>query len=99
MIIEAAWITICKDVGLGSLYLRYKERMKPQEAIVRIARKLSNIIFAILKNEKEYVPYYTGNWYTDLLDDFTERLLTIVDEPFGFLLNETVAFLPNILKK
>jgi len=57
MIIEAAWITICKDAGLGSLYLRYKERMKPQEAIVRIARKLSNIIFAILKNEKEYVPY------------------------------------------
>ena len=60
MIIEAAWITICKDAGLGSLYLRYKERMKPQEAIVRIARKLSNIIFAILKNEKEYVPYHMG---------------------------------------
>ena len=61
MIIEAAWITICKDAGLGSLYLRYKERMKPQEAIVRIARKLSNIIFSILKNEKEYVSYQTGN--------------------------------------
>ena len=60
MIIEAAWITICKDAGLGSLYLRYKERMKPQEAIVRIARKLSNIIYAILKNEKEYVPYHAG---------------------------------------
>ena len=60
MIIEAAWITICKDAGLGSLYLRYKERMKPQEAIVRIARKLSNIIYAILKNEKEYVPYHSG---------------------------------------
>ena len=58
MIIEAAWITICKDASLGSLYLRYKERMKPQEAIVRIARKLSNIIYAILKNEKEYVPYH-----------------------------------------
>ena len=58
MIIEAAWITICKDAGLGSLYLRYKERMKPQEAIVRIARKLSNIIYAILKNEKKYVPYH-----------------------------------------
>ena len=60
MIIEAAWITICKDAGLGSLYLRYKERMKPQEAIVRIARKLSNIIFAVLKNEMEYIPYYMG---------------------------------------
>ena len=61
MIIETAWMTICRDAGLASLYLHYKERMKPQEAIVRIARKLSNIIFAILKNEKEYVPYHTGN--------------------------------------
>ena len=57
MIIETAWISICKDAGLGSLYLRYKERMKPQEAIVRIARKLSNIIFAVLKNETQYVSY------------------------------------------
>ncbi|MBQ8423658.1 MAG: IS110 family transposase [Coprobacter sp.] len=57
MIIEAAWIAIYRDAGLGSLYLHYKERMKPQEAIVRIARKLSNIIFAILKTKKEYVPY------------------------------------------
>lgn len=57
MIVEAAWIAIYRDEGLGSLYLRYKERMKPQEAIVRIARKLSNIIFAILKTKKEYVPY------------------------------------------
>ncbi len=57
MIIEAAWISICKDAGLGSLYLRYRERMKPQKAIVRIARKLSNIIFAVLKNETQYVPY------------------------------------------
>lgn len=57
MIVEAAWIAIYRDVGLGSLYLHYKERMKPQEAIVRIARKLSNIIFAILKTKKEYVPY------------------------------------------
>ena len=57
MIIETAWISICKDAGLGSLYLRYKERMKPQEAIVRIARKLSNVIFAVLKNETQYVSY------------------------------------------
>ena len=57
MIIETAWISICKDAGLGSLYLCYKERMKPQEAIVRIARKLSNIIFAVLKNETQYVSY------------------------------------------
>jgi len=60
MIIEASWITISKDAGLGSLYLQYRKRMEAQEAIVRIARKLSNIIFAVLKNEKEYVSYQTG---------------------------------------
>ena len=60
MLIEAAWITISKDPGMGSLYMQYKQRMKPQVAIIRIARKLSNIIFAILKNEKEYIPYQMG---------------------------------------
>ena len=61
MIVEAAWVTIGRDAGLGAQYFQYKKRMKPQEAIVRIARKLSNIIFSVLKNEKEYVPYQTGN--------------------------------------
>ena len=61
MVVEAAWIAITKDAGLGAQYLNYKKRMEPQEAIVRIARKLSNIIFSVLKNEKEYVPYQTGN--------------------------------------
>ena len=61
MIIEAAWVAIGRDAGLGAQYFQYKKRMEPQEAIVRIARKLSNIIFSVLKNEKEYVPYQTGN--------------------------------------
>ena len=61
MIVEAAWVAIVRDAGLGIQYLQYKKRMEPQKAIVRIARKLSNIIFSVLKNEKEYVPYQTGN--------------------------------------
>ena len=60
MIVEAAWIAIVKDEGLGAQYHRYKQRMEPQKAIVRIARKLSNIVFSVLKNEKEYVPRQTG---------------------------------------
>lgn len=44
MIIEAAWIAIYRDYGLGMAYARYKQSMKPQEAIVKIARKMSNII-------------------------------------------------------
>ena len=31
--------------------------MEPQEAIIRIARKMANIIFAVMKNGKEYEPY------------------------------------------
>ena len=57
MIIEACWIAIYKDEGLGACYISYKKRMQPQEAIVRIARRLSNIIFAVLKNDKAYEPY------------------------------------------
>ena len=57
MIIEAAWIAIYRDYGLGMAYARYKQSMKPQEAIVKIARKMSNIIFSVLKNSRKYEPY------------------------------------------
>lgn len=57
MIVEASWISIHKDYGLGYSFAMYKKRMESQEAIIRIARKLSNIIFSVLTNEKEYEPY------------------------------------------
>ena len=60
MIIEAAWIAVRRDIGLGAAYGQYCRRMKPQKAIVRIARKLSNIIFSVMKTQKDYVPYTTG---------------------------------------
>jgi transposase len=53
MIIEAAWIAVFRDYGLGMAYANYKQYMKPQEAIVKVARKMSNIIFSVLKNGKE----------------------------------------------
>ena len=56
-IVEASWISIYRDRGLGCAYASYKKRMEPQEAIVRVARKLSNIIFSVLKTDKEYEPY------------------------------------------
>lgn len=56
-IVEAAWISICRDRGLGCAYISYKKRMEPQEAIVRVARKLSNIIFSVLKTGRKYEPY------------------------------------------
>lgn len=57
MLVEASWSAILRDHGLGCSYSNYKQRMTGQEAIIRIARKMSNIIFAVLKSDKPYVPY------------------------------------------
>ena len=57
MMIEAAWIAIRNDAGLAASFSNYCRKMKPQQAIVRIARKLANIIISVLKNKKKYVPY------------------------------------------
>ena len=57
MIIEACWVAIHKDYGLSQAYCSYKQKMKPQLAIVKVARKMSNIIFSVIKNGKKYEPY------------------------------------------
>lgn len=54
MLIEASWVTISRDIELSAAYRTYCQRMKRQDAIVRIARKLSNRIFAIMKTNKKY---------------------------------------------
>lgn len=61
MIVEAAWVSITRDRGLNCAYSNYRQKMKPQEAIIRIARKLANIIFAVMKTETQYVPYQWSN--------------------------------------
>jgi transposase len=58
MLIEASWVAQRKDPGLSAAYLNFIHRgMNCQMAIIRIARKLSNIIFAVLKTQKRYEPY------------------------------------------
>ena len=57
LITEASWVAIQKDQGLNAAYGYYCQRMKPHNAIIRIARKLSNIIFHVLKNNIRYEPY------------------------------------------
>jgi transposase len=57
-IVEAAWVSISIDRGLGCAYFNYKKKMEPQKAIIRIARRLSNIILSVLKNRKRYEPYH-----------------------------------------
>jgi len=55
-IIEAAWIAVRKDPAMTMAYEEYRKRMNPQKAIVKIARKLVNRIYFVLKRRKEYVP-------------------------------------------
>ena len=57
MIIEACWVAIQKDIGLGACYAYHRRRSNPQKAIVRVARRMSNIIYSVLKNDKAYEPY------------------------------------------
>jgi len=56
IIIESAWISARHDPALSLAYNRYVQRMDPNKAIIRIARKLLNRIYFVLKNKKEYVP-------------------------------------------
>jgi len=54
-VIESAWIAARKDPALSLAYNKYVARMEPNKAVIRIARKLLNRIYFVLKNKKEYV--------------------------------------------
>ncbi|GHV04932.1 IS110 family transposase [Bacteroidia bacterium] len=54
--IEAAWVAIRKDPAMTLAYEGFRKRMIAQKAIVKIARKLVNRIFFVLKHKQEYVP-------------------------------------------
>lgn len=56
LLVEAAWIAIRKDPAMTMAYTEYRKRMNPQKAIVKIARRLVNRVYFVLKHEKEYVP-------------------------------------------
>ena len=55
-LVEAAWIAIRKDPAMTMAYEQYRKKMNAQKAIVKIARKLVNRIFFVLKRRQEYVP-------------------------------------------
>lgn len=49
LIIEAAWSAVRKDPYYLNIYYSYKNRMKPNKALIRTARKLVNDIYYTLK--------------------------------------------------
>jgi hypothetical protein len=54
--IEAAWVAIRKDPAMTLSYEGFRRKMIAQKAIVKIARKLVNRIFFVLKRRQAYVP-------------------------------------------
>ncbi len=54
-LIESAWCAARLDPAMCKCYNDLCRRMTPNKAIIRIARKLLNRIYYVLKNQKEYV--------------------------------------------
>ena len=55
LLIQATWMAIRKDSALLEYYGESVKRMKPQKAIIKVAKKLLNRIRYVWLNEKDYV--------------------------------------------
>lgn len=55
LIVECSWVAIQKDTELSACYLNWCQRMKPQMAIIKVARKLACKAYAVLKTKTKYV--------------------------------------------
>jgi transposase len=56
--VEAVWPAIRHDRGLELFYLKYASRKKANAAKVATARRLLTIIYTILKEGRQYVPFH-----------------------------------------
>jgi len=56
LLVESSWIAARTDPALMMSYLGYVKRMEPNKAVIRIARKVLNRMYFVLKNKMEYVP-------------------------------------------
>lgn len=61
LFIEAAWVAIRKEAGLRQFYYRIVNRNHPkgasQKAIVAVARKLTERLYRVLKDQRRYIVY------------------------------------------
>ena len=60
MLIEASWQLIRRDTAMLTYYQQLTKRMKGQEAIIRVARKLLRRIRAVMLSERMYVNGNSG---------------------------------------
>ena len=54
MLIESSWTAIRENPAITLCYSKFTKRMNNNKAIIRIARKLLNKIYVILKKQEEY---------------------------------------------
>ncbi|HEY9167065.1 MAG TPA: IS110 family transposase [Candidatus Kryptonia bacterium] len=54
IIVEGSWIAVRKDPALTIAFTQLTKRMKKDEAIIRIARKMIDRLWYVLKNKKAY---------------------------------------------
>nr|WP_240048023.1 IS110 family transposase [Alistipes shahii] len=54
-LIEAAWVAIRQDPAMNLFYTEQCKRMPKSKAIVKVARKLVNRLYFVLKHQTEYV--------------------------------------------
>jgi transposase len=54
-IVESSWVASRTDPALLMCFNQYVQKMEPNKAVIKIARKLINRIRYVLKNKKEYV--------------------------------------------
>jgi transposase len=61
LLVEAAWVAIRKDTQLAQFYHRIRNKNHPKAAskiaITAVARKLTQIIYRVLKEQREYIQY------------------------------------------
>ena len=54
ILIESAWVAVRKDPAMTMVFGQLTKRMKKQEAIIRIAKKLLSRIMHVWKHEEDY---------------------------------------------
>jgi transposase len=54
VLVESAWVAIRNDSSMALAYSKLCKRMKPNRAIIRMAKKLLNRIRFVLLNDEEY---------------------------------------------
>jgi transposase len=61
LLVEAAWVAIRKDTQLDQFYHRIRNKNHPKAAskiaITAVARKLTQIIYRVLKDKREYIQH------------------------------------------